>query len=174
MERTWALESDRGGFTQQGLRGILPSGSCVTLASSLTSLSLAFIPSSQRRCYHPTHGVVVRTISNTLALRCRPLLRSLMSCLAGLLCRMGSGGKCSALQSWGPSEAQRVGLEPQEIAPPKELACLPPQGGLGALISNGSPQLPKQKQKSYSLKWTIDITSVLCKIEEIVLIIQFL
>lgn len=166
MERSWSLESDRGGFTQQGLMGILPSGSCVTLASSLTSLSLAFIPSSQRRCYHPTHCVVVRTISSTLALRCRPLLPSLMSCLegprrSGLLCRMGSGGKCSALQSWGPSEAQRVGLEPQEIAPPKELACVPPQGGLGALISNGSPQLPKQKQKSYSLKWTIDITSVL-------------
>lgn len=44
MERAWALESDRGRFTWQGLRGILLPGGCVTLASSPTSLNLVFYP----------------------------------------------------------------------------------------------------------------------------------
>lgn len=53
MERAWALESDRGGFAWQSLRGIPLPGGCVTLASSSTSLNFVFFSISPKEVMPP-------------------------------------------------------------------------------------------------------------------------
>ena len=128
MEGAWVLESDRGGFALQGVRGIPPPGSCVTLAGSPTSLSLAFFPISPEVIplaflgggENPKVSALGRGGGGGGVL--------------GLLCRVGSGGRCTASQSqglsavWGSQREQRTGLTtPREVS------------GVGGLILPISP-----------------------------------